>query len=596
MQFLLLEEIFTAKYYAIPDYQRDYEWGTTQITTMLDDIFNILENTPSEPHFFGALVTIPYDVDNATTKSIDFKEYNIDTDLVKHIVDGQQRLTSFSLLLIAIVELLEKDDSLNVKLKERFIHRLKRCLLGDDYSNASPLIAAPRLILNNDTGSCYNHILHEEHPDGDGRLKGPKRLSKTLKLFKEEIYKKVIELEQSSRFNNRLDIYQEIIKIITKNLQFVEIDCTSASNAFQVFDSLNGKGLDLTASDRIRNIFISWAPKGYGADYWETINSKLKNTNLTNFFISLFFYSTDKRIPKNKLPEEFKNKYNKDKDDFKTFYANLLNNASIYGELKNYNKPDKIKSILLDFNELRFEQIYVLLFAIVLHYGENIIKTKDFLQFIQKALNLVIRMQVCDMNMNKLDAFFTICIKKMKNEQCSLNDLIKDICAYGKSTVKDELFKVAFKTLSTNDSKIVNIYLRHLETYLRIQNGNQNKVSRNLTIEHIIPQNVDLNEWYNQNPLPPNTTKELFKELYTENIGNKLLLCSADNISASNNYYTKKIDVYENGTSGENAGNPKSTFLLVEQLLKKYPNQFTHKEVEQRAEDLSKLALKTWAF
>lgn len=184
----------------------------------------------------------------------------------------------------------------------------------------------------------------------------------------------------------------------------------------------------------------------------------------------------------------------------------------------------------------------------------------------------------------------------MKNEQCSLKDLIKDICAYGKSTVKDDLFKVAFKTLSTNDSKTVNIYLRHLETHLRIQNGNQNKVSRNLTIEHIIPQNVDLNEWYNQNPLPPNTTKELFKELYTENIGNKLLLCSADNISASNNYYTKKIKVYENGTSGENAGNPKSTFLLVEQLLKKYPNQFTHKEVEQRAEDLSKLALKTWAF
>lgn len=106
MEFLNINKVFANTYYAVPDYQRDYEWTNAQNSTLLDDIFNIMFNDNVTNHFFGAIVTIPFDKDNATNISIDYNEFGIDQKSVKHIVDGQQRLTSFSILLKSILDLI----------------------------------------------------------------------------------------------------------------------------------------------------------------------------------------------------------------------------------------------------------------------------------------------------------------------------------------------------------------------------------------------------------------------------------------------------------------------------------------------------------
>lgn len=134
MDFLLFEELFTARYYAVPDYQRDYEWTNAQTATMLDDIFQILENNPSQNHFFGALVTIPFDKDNATSMALDYKNYNIPEKSIKHIVDGQQRLTTFSLLILTILNILNNDQQ-NLDPISTNIQRLRCILYGNHYIN-----------------------------------------------------------------------------------------------------------------------------------------------------------------------------------------------------------------------------------------------------------------------------------------------------------------------------------------------------------------------------------------------------------------------------------------------------------------------------
>lgn len=597
MDFLLFEELFTTRYYAVPDYQRDYEWTNAQTATMLDDIFQILENNPSQNHFFGALVTIPFDKDNATSMALDYKSYNIPEKSIKHIVDGQQRLTTFSLLILTILNILNNDQQ-NLDPFSTNIQRLRCILYGTHYINLpqSGALLAPKLLLNRYTGNMYNDLLYNPTQSKTSKFKGPKRLISALKLFEKELPQKAQELIADGKFNSLKDFYFELIRIITENLQFVEINCTTASDAFQVFDSLNGKGLDLTAADRIKNIFMSWAPPGKGQNEWDELEIKLHHKNLTSFFVSLFFYNSTNytRIPKNKLPDQFKLVYRTEAiQDFMNFSKKLQADAEIYANLRT-NNIKNLKDILNDFSDLGVEQIYVLLFSVLSHYGNSILTSKDFKDFLTKLFMLIIRMQICDKSMNKLDRLFSKCIKAMKENSEPLSDITQKIINEAKSFVPDDTFKAAFKNLNTNDSKVTTMYLRHIETYLRRNNNNGNPVPRDLTVEHIIPQSYnDLNKWYANtgNTIPDPDT---FKELVVENIGNKLLLYGPDNAAASNSPYQAKQNIYKNGTRGAMLGAPIGTFELVKDLLSTYPTEFTHLEVERRAESLADLALKVW--
>ena len=101
MDFLTITQIFAKDYYAVPDYQRDYEWTNAENSTLIDDVMAVAFGNESGNHFLGAIVTIPYSESDGVNNSIDLDEYNIDKkNKVKHVVDGQQRLTSFSVLIL----------------------------------------------------------------------------------------------------------------------------------------------------------------------------------------------------------------------------------------------------------------------------------------------------------------------------------------------------------------------------------------------------------------------------------------------------------------------------------------------------------------
>lgn len=156
MDFLRIGKIFAQDYYAVPDYQRDYEWTNSQNATLIDDVIQLARDSHSTNHFFGAIVTIPYENGTGINKSIDFNDYGIDAKQnVKHVVDGQQRLTSFSVLIRVLRDLIVEDVTISQTFKDNVAQRqLDNILLGNDYLGINP---APRLILNGNTGACYNN-------------------------------------------------------------------------------------------------------------------------------------------------------------------------------------------------------------------------------------------------------------------------------------------------------------------------------------------------------------------------------------------------------------------------------------------------------
>ncbi len=596
MDFLRIGKIFAQDYYAIPDYQRDYEWTAAQNSTLLDDVLQIARDSTSTNHFFGAIVTIPYEEGTGTTKSIDFAEYGIETNQkVKHIVDGQQRLTSFSILIRVIGDLVMADDTISDNFKRNVADRqLNNLLLGNEYKGINP---APRLVLNGNTGKCYNKELLKISDDNYNRVyKGAKRLLAAYNLFKTELQNGYNQFKADGICQKTEEYYQRVISTITNKVIFVEIECDASSDAFQVFDSLNGKGLDLTAADRIKNIFMSWSAQGKGAQKWEALVSDIGDDYLANFFISLFFYYTKKRVAKNKLPDQFKNTYKESAiTDFDFFFNELKASGVLYGNLRKANTSnEKVNNIIKDFQALNMDQVFVILFAVAKHYGDDIINTNEYQQFAVALQNLIVRMQVCEKSTNKLDSLFAACIESMKDKSAPLSLITQKLIDEMNASVDDDQFIVSFEKFNPNDNKVAEFYLRHIENYIRKKNGNRSRVDRGLTVEHIIPQTLyELSDWYGELEIPEDIADE-FKQSIVENIGNKALLYGDDNSSAGNNDYSYKLDIYKNGKRGQDEGTPWATFKLIEDVITNSPNQFIHTDVQNRAKRLAQYAVEIW--
>lgn len=594
MDFLRLNKIFATNYYAVPDYQRDYEWTTAENGVLSDDIFSLLNNT-NENHFFGAIVTIPYEEDNGVNKSIDFDSYSIDLSNVKHVVDGQQRLTSLSIFCQALIDSISEDESIDSTIKTNQCNKIKPIVKGNDYSGDK---FAPKLILNGNTGKCYNkYILNESDDICNKGYKGAKRISSAYSLFTKEINDHKKEFLDNGWAMDSLDFYKKLIKVVTEKIEFVEIACSESSNAFQVFDSLNGKGLDLTAADRIKNIFLSWSPSGKGIQKWDSLISDVGEEHLTNFFVSLFFAIKDRRISKNKLPDNFREAFKDSaENNFDYFFNKLHKRAQLFGKIRQCKTGNAtLDDLLKDLNQLKSEQAYVILFSVADYYdNENILNNKEYTNFVKNVISLIVRIQVCEKSTNKLDSIFSKCISKMKNGGTPVEIISQVIKDEIHTIASDDEFKTSFINFSPEESRVAEYYLRSLENRMRTKSGDRTKVERGLTVEHIIPSSIDLYKWYEGRKVPDRIVDDA-KYLLKERIGNKALLYGDDNSSANDHVYKDKLLVYKNGKQNQSQGKPYETFELIKDLVNNHPDKFDDVDVDERSQRLADLALEIWS-
>lgn len=605
MDFFTIVDLFSGSYFAVPDYQRDFSWKNIESSTLIEDVFSVMDDSDETTHFLGAIVTVPFDEASAHNISIDLSDYKIKPKNVKHIVDGQQRLTSFSVLLRVVDDMVDSDEDISDEDKKAINKVLSSIYLGTNYKK--DYAYAPRLILNGNTGKCYNHdILKISSVKGKNNLTGARRLLDAYNKYKREIinHQKSWLLDYPSK--HKIDYFNKLIETLTEKITFVEIDCDAATNAFQVFDSLNGKGMDLTVADRIKNLLMSWSPPGKGNDNWNELVRVVGEENLTRFFIAYHFYNNKKRVSKNKLPDEFKKLYAESANkDFPFFFTNLLDAGELFGKLKSVNtKNAAVNSILKNFNTLQFDQPFNILFAVAWNFKNSIEDSADFAVFAKALLSLLVRMQVCEISMNKLDQTFAECIKMMRDQSASIEVIISKINDKKDVLVPDVVFESAFTRFCPTDSATEYYYLEAIENYRRVQaSDNRDKLSKSdgvntVTVEHIIPQEQDSWEkWYGKSDFPYKEEKSFFFDTVVENIGNKMLLYGDDNSSASNEDLSSKRNVYRNGKKNQTGGTPEETFQMVKEFLanEDFKDQFLHTEVEKRAKLLAKDAISIWS-
>ncbi|WP_231224700.1 DUF262 and DUF1524 domain-containing protein [Helicobacter pylori] len=537
------------KQFVIPIYQRVYSWEKEQCKQLWDDIVKTGGNDQMNGHFIGSIVFVQDDI--YTTSHNEFL-----------IIDGQQRLTTITLLFIALRNYLNDED----EFLEKFSHQKiqNRYLINSDEKGDKKF----KLILSeSDRDTLLSLIDENRRKPSEPSLK----IMENFKLFEEWIRKNTDKLET-------------IFKGLDK-LMVVEISLErDKDNPQLIFESMNSTGKDLTQTDLIRNyILMGLEPEKqeiFYKKYWRAMEEDFKqNETLFNQFVRHYLTIKTREIPNiNKVYEAFKRYQQERGIETEVLLQDLQKYCGFFCQIVFKKEADKDLNKALGFLvDLEMDVIYPLLLELYSDYSDGVLSKADFIRSIALIESYICRRAVCGLGTNSLNKIFPFVTKKINKDQ-----YLESIKAYfGYLTEKQRFpnndeFKKLFITIDFYSFKKKEYFFERLENFER----KERVYTHEYTIEHIMPQKLTAEEW--KRDLGENF--QAIHDKYLHTIGN--LTKTGYNNEYGNRSFQEKRDM---------EGGFKDSPLRLNQSLKDLES-FGEKEIEKRANDLADLALKIWTY
>lgn len=637
--------------YVIPLYQRRYVWGAEENQRLWDDVLTVIDNK-EERYFLGSVVLMKFDGDDNRTQPETLKKEGYD---LYYIVDGQQRLTSLSLILAALRKdmmitksvFLEKIKESADYIREQQDGRWSQITAGlmnrlltniSDPESSEAYTKIPRLIVPKGYYDAYRSI-----SNGAGAPNRYWKINKTYERYLEWMKEKrerdlnlVQDIEGGFHYPGTaeqiLDYYEELANALTERLLFVRIECDADEDAYQVFESLNGTGIGLSFTDRIKNIVMGRAVSGermkasHVEEQWKEIEDRVGGSKeMDRFILSYLFVVTGHRVSKKRATKAFQDECINQHESIAGLLTELKDAADMYGtivmdgaygnekkRLSAYSR-ELVNGILLN----RPRQGVVPLLAAARRYGLDLNgrPSVDFRKVAQALLVLFVRHRVCDLPTNIIDRYTSAYCAAMENG--TVDDVIKMI----KEDYPDvDRFWYSFKTMTfeTKDLERARYYLAQIEDKLRGKMKGEGPLNEkdveDLTVEHVIPQTLRPTEWFRNEPElgreleDDEGAKDRFIENTVQSIGNMCLLRRGENSKAGNKDYASKISLYETPNNADRGFSPAGTFCLVKQLVDNEMTDgdktveivtpedptFDAEVVKRRAEVLADYAVRIW--
>lgn len=538
------------KQFLIPNYQRFYSWDMEQCKRLWNDIVE-MQKKGKVGHFVGSIVNIA--------------EQAMPTGVQKYmIIDGQQRMTTLTLLLLALRDYAIKnpeDNTINSK-------RIDNMLLENEYESGDERY---KLLLTETDRDILIQLVEEKPIAVDTRS----RLLENYKFFSG----KISDMELSPA-----QVYESIGKLQIVN---ITLDRT-IDDAQAIFESLNSTGKELSESDLIRNyVLMGLEPNEQNYVYehlWRPMELlfeyETQGSVMDRFFKD---YLTMKitRIPKqDRVYEEFKTYHlNCEFATIRELCQDIYTYAKCYTNMVfRRSSNSTLKSLYEDINDLRMEVSYPFLLKVHNDYEEGLINVDELCEIIKLCISYVFRRSICDIPTNSLNKTFATLRNEIKTD-----DYVNSIKAFFvlrddyKEFPNDDKFEKAFVSRDVYNMRSRNFLLSHLENY-------KNKapiIIENFTIEHIMPQNPKLSiEW--QQELGP-TWKDVQKT-YLHTIGN--LTLTAYNSEMSDNPFMIKMDM---------EGGLKESALRLNAYLVKL-TEWNEQRIKERAKILADKAKEIWEY
>ncbi|AVZ86493.1 DUF262 domain-containing protein [Acinetobacter sp. WCHA45] len=543
------------KRFIIPVYQRNYSWQNKHCAQLLNDLKGLIKK-PDAPHFFGSIVSSHMQ----GGKREDFL-----------IIDGQQRLTTISILLIAIVDLLKHKKV--IPKDDRLIEKITKKHLVDEYQEDQRKI---RLKPIKDDCKAFDALFGDESDFVDGS-----NVTSNFRYFRDRILNENIDID---------DLYDAISR-----LQTIDIFLEKDDDPQLIFESLNSTGLELEEGDKIRNFILMGLSSELQEKYYEAFWNKIeKNTNfkVSDFFKDYLTLKLNRTVVIKDIYFTFKDYVKKNNDDIEALLKDLLEYSKLYAIILNpMQYQNSFTAVLVRLSQLEFTVIFPVVLAILKRWNEKNLTDQEVTELLRVTEIFLFRRLIVGLATNALSKIFAtldkdVTKKAQSSQLASYAEIYKYVLLNKEESSRfpnDEEFEQAL--FSRNIYAMSSKNKAYLFSFLENEESKEqiNVIERikdgTYTIEHIMPQT-----------LSPVWQKELgeksqqIHEQWLHTLPN--LTLTGYNSKYSNRPFKDKLDV-ENGFKDSN--------LRLNQYVRECL-KWTEDELVERQSRLSKKSLKLWYY
>lgn len=542
------------KKFIIPVYQRPYSWKKENCALLFQDLMSTYQKG-YDKHFFGGIVYVANDIGGV-------KEHII--------IDGQQRITTVSILLLAIRNcIIENNIEVDINTK-----KITNAFLSDEYAEENKKLKL-KLVQGDD--EAYSKLMDCQVPIEDNFV------TANYNFF----YHKIEELSSVELKG----LYDSVMKLEVVN---ISLELVTGDDPQLIFESLNSTGVSLDEADKIRNFVLmnmkAKEQEKFYKKYWEELEKKVLRTDINKFIRYYLATKTDELANEKKLYFEFKHYKDKNKIDTEDLLKDMLIYANWYNTIKNASSSDKgYGTVLHRLNKLEVNSCIPLLFNVMKAHADGLINEDELEKSFLIIENYIVRRIVCGLTTNQLNKVFvslgaeirkymekdgvtyfsafsySILSKSGKSRFPNNHDFSDKFLVYELYNAKPAKRKYLLERLENYGTK------EKIAVEEQIDNGT-------LTIEHIMPQSIN-EEWKKS----LGDTWELIHTKYKDTIGN--LTLTAYNSDYSNFSFNKKRDMPEKGFA--------CSKLDLNKSLKNY-DKWNEDAIKNRANELYKIAEEIW--
>ena len=541
------------KRFIIPVYQRNYDWKMENCKQLYDDLVKVVRKD-RRSHFFGSIVSV-------------YEPSGRNTDFL--VIDGQQRLTTVSLLLLAMYNLMEKnivvpqEPSLKEQIYEDF--------LVDKYQ---PKETRMKLKPIKNDQNAFGKLFGDERDYIQGS-----NLTANYNYFYERIQKQEISVDQ---------LFDAVCK-----LEIINITLSDGDDPQLIFESLNSTGLDLSEGDKIRNFILMSLPANVQEDYYENYWNKIEEC--TKYDVSAFVrdYLSIKQLEipsQKKIYASFKNYVERTSPQTKELLEDLLEYARRYQILLEGNTASKtLNACIYRLNRLETTVTRPFFLEVLRLYDEKKLSMEQVSDSFLITEKYLFRRTMCDLPTNALNKIFLMLHREIVRYDGTEENYVEKL-KYALLAKKerarfpdDAEFAAAFSERQVYLMNVKNkIYI--LERLENEGTAEDKDIYRHCdageySIEHIMPQHLtpawvqELGDDYQQ-----------IHETWLHRIANLTLVAVSYNSKYSNSSFAEKKSMKH--------GFSESGIRLNASIEKQ--EHWTKAELEERNRNLTERALEIW--
>ncbi|MCC5906682.1 MAG: DUF262 domain-containing protein [Balneolaceae bacterium] len=545
----LSDIVGNGKTYTVPPYQRDYSWKRDHWEDLWNDILNI--DSEGLVHYMGSIV-----LQNMGDKKF-------------HVIDGQQRFSTLTLIVLAIIKqlnsLIEKEIDIDEN-KER-VSLLQKKFIGD--KDPGSLTYSSKLKLNENNNSFFqSNLLVFRPPTNVNTLHDSDKLIwQAYNFFVGKVGDHFEGEESGEEITNFLN------KHIAEKLMFIQIVVEDELSAYTVFETLNSRGVGLTVTDLLKNYLFSVSTRvdlPHVKDKWRKIVDII---GLDQFptFLRHYWISKNKLIRQEYLFRAVKASITTSPDVI-SLLDSLEENALLYNALTNYSDTfwgghREIKKRVKELTLFREKQSYSLMISAYNNLDqESFAQVLKLISFITFRYTVIARLHT---NL-KEEVYNKAAIEVSENRATTVNQIAQLLKPLYPS---DSDFKNDFSTKSISTKrgkKLVRYILYNIENHL--SQADYDFEENPGTIEHILPENGS--EHY-EAEFPAT-----IHESIVYRFGNYTLLEDEKNRACDNLPFDDKKAIYQT-----------SQYEITKQIT---ANEWTPNTVEIRQKKLADYASSIW--